>query len=207
MCSIKKKFCASLSYRSIWNEKKSSKKKKREERNKSSKYEAKFWHMESSLCCSPLSLSRFASLRFLSRIALSAAKGLAWLHHGYRLAILLQNVSSDAIFFDENYNARLIDFGLARFFTSPTDQLNEISYANGCVGEFGYVAPKYSSALVASTKGDTYGFGVVLITGQKPLNVMMIKLFKFFILQVTVAPQPRARWSMYRVSEALMRGE
>ncbi|GJV60431.1 reverse transcriptase domain-containing protein [Tanacetum coccineum] len=81
--------------------------------------------------------------------------------------------------------------------------LTNSSYANGCVGEFVYVAPEYSSALVASTKGDTYGFGIVLITGQKPLNVMMIKLFKFFILEVTVAPQPQARWSMYQVSEAL----
>nr|GEV36234.1 inactive LRR receptor-like serine/threonine-protein kinase BIR2 [Tanacetum cinerariifolium] len=107
----------------------------------------------------------------MRRIAISAAKGLAWLHHGYRLAILLQIVSSDAIFFDENYNAREMDFRLARFFTSPPDQLNESSYANGCVGEFVYVAPEYSSPLVASTKGDTYGFGVVLITGQKPLNV------------------------------------
>ncbi|GJV60430.1 inactive LRR receptor-like serine/threonine-protein kinase BIR2, partial [Tanacetum coccineum] len=58
----------------------------------------------------------------LRKIAISAAKRLAWLHHGYRLAILLQNVSSDAIFFDENYSARLMDFGLARFFTSPPDQ-------------------------------------------------------------------------------------
>ncbi|GJS95577.1 putative reverse transcriptase domain-containing protein [Tanacetum coccineum] len=49
-----KKFCASLSYRSIWNEKNLKKKKKtkrkKEERNKSSKYEAKFWHIESSIC-------------------------------------------------------------------------------------------------------------------------------------------------------------
>ena len=76
------------------------------------------------------------------RIAVSAAKGLAWLHHGCRPAILLQNVSSDAIFLDDDYNARLVDFGLARLLTSPHDQLNESSYANGGVGEFGYVAPE-----------------------------------------------------------------
>nr|GEU82414.1 inactive LRR receptor-like serine/threonine-protein kinase BIR2 [Tanacetum cinerariifolium] len=137
------------------------------------------------------------------RIAVSAAKGLAWLHHGCRPAILLQNVSSDAIFLDDDYNARLVDFGLARLLTSPHDQPNESSYANGGVGEFGYVAPEYSSTLVASTKGDTYGFGVVLMelaTGQKPHNVTT---FEEGFKGNCVASQPRARWSMYRVSEAL----
>ncbi|PWA92801.1 Leucine-rich repeat-containing protein [Artemisia annua] len=177
------------------------------------------------------------------RIAVSAAKGLAWLHHGCRPAILLQNVSSDAIFLDDDYNARLVDFGLARLLTSPYDHPNESSYANGGVGEFGYVAPEYSSTLVASTKGDTYGFGVVLMelaTGQKPLSVTAAEEgFKgnlvdwvnkmsssgqienvidknisgtghddeiVQVLRIAgncVASQPRARWSMYRVSEAL----
>ncbi|KAI3713192.1 hypothetical protein L1987_71765 [Smallanthus sonchifolius] len=99
------------------------------------------------------------------RIAVSAARGLAWLHHGCRPAILLQNVSSDAIFLDEDYNARIVDFGLARLLTS-SDQSNEISLANGDLGE-------YSSTMAASAKDDTYGFGVVLMelaTGQRPFK-------------------------------------
>ncbi|KAG5529485.1 hypothetical protein RHGRI_030018 [Rhododendron griersonianum] len=42
------------------------------------------------------------------------------------------------------------------------------------LGEFGYIAPEYSSTMVASLKGDVYGFGVVLLdlaTGLKPLDV------------------------------------
>ncbi|KAJ8637771.1 hypothetical protein MRB53_012038 [Persea americana] len=45
---------------------------------------------------------------------------------------------------------------------------------NGDFGDFGYIAPEYASTLVASLKGDVYGFGVVLLelaTGQKPLEV------------------------------------
>ncbi|KVI02471.1 Leucine-rich repeat-containing protein [Cynara cardunculus var. scolymus] len=108
------------------------------------------------------------------RIALSAARGLAWLHHGCRPPVLLQNVSSNTIFLDEDYNARIVDFGLARLMTSSSEQLDESSFADGDMGEFGYVAPEYSSTMVASVKGDTYGFGVVLmelVTGQKPLKV------------------------------------
>ncbi|KAJ0433023.1 putative protein kinase RLK-Pelle-LRR-Xa family [Helianthus annuus] len=101
------------------------------------------------------------------RIAVSAARGLAWLHHGCRPAILLQHVSSDVIFLDEDYDARIVDFGLARLLTSSSDEPNdEINFYNGSSGE-------YSSGNVASAKGDTYGFGVVLMelaTGQNPLK-------------------------------------
>ncbi|KAI3824027.1 hypothetical protein L1987_05474 [Smallanthus sonchifolius] len=100
------------------------------------------------------------------RIAASAARGLAWLHHGCRPAILLQDFSSGSIFLDEDYDARIVDFGLATLLNSSSDQSNEIGFAKGDLGE-------HSSTIVASAKGDTYGFGVVLMelaTGQKPLK-------------------------------------
>ncbi|KAF5792097.1 putative protein kinase RLK-Pelle-LRR-Xa family [Helianthus annuus] len=108
------------------------------------------------------------------KIGLGAARGLAWLHHGCRPAILHQNVSSNAIFVDEDYNARIVDVGLARLMNSSDNYVNASSFFNGELGEFGYVAPEYSTTMVASLKGDTYGFGVVLLelaTGQKPTNV------------------------------------
>ncbi|KAL7608593.1 hypothetical protein Lser_V15G13086 [Lactuca serriola] len=161
------------------------------------------------------------------RIASTAARGLAWLHHGCRPAILLQNFTSEVIFLDEDYDARIVDFGLARLLTSSSDQANE----NDLCNEY------------ASEKGDTYGFGVVLMelaTGQKPLEVnaseegykgnlvdwvnkhsssgrMKDTIDKNLvgrghddeILQVLkiagdcVASEPQVRLSMYRVSEML----
>ncbi|KAK9067251.1 hypothetical protein SSX86_014577 [Deinandra increscens subsp. villosa] len=100
------------------------------------------------------------------KIGLGAARGLAWLHHGCRPAILHENISSNAIFVDEDYDARIVDVGLARLM-NPSDN-------NGEQGEFGYVAPEHSTTMVASPKGDTYGFGMVLLelaTGQKPTNI------------------------------------
>ncbi|XP_022894125.1 inactive LRR receptor-like serine/threonine-protein kinase BIR2 [Olea europaea var. sylvestris] len=105
-------------------------------------------------------------------IGLGAARGLAWLHHGCNPPILHQNISSNIILLDEDFDPRIMDFGLARLVTSSKSDEN--SFVNGDLGEFGYVAPEYSSTMVASLKGDAYSFGVVLLelaTGQKALEV------------------------------------
>ncbi|XP_051140583.1 probable inactive receptor kinase At1g27190 [Andrographis paniculata] len=106
------------------------------------------------------------------RIAVGAARGLAWLHHGCNPPILHQNISSNVVLLDEDYDARIMDFGLARLVANVEG--NESSFAFGNLGEVGYVAPEYSSTMVASAKGDSYAFGVVLLelaTGLKPLDV------------------------------------
>lgn len=106
------------------------------------------------------------------RIGVGAARGLAWLHHGCQPPYMHQNISSNVILLDDDYEARITDFGLARLVASADS--NDSSFVNGDLGEFGYVAPEYSSTMVASLKGDVYGFGVVLlelVTGQKPLEV------------------------------------
>ncbi|KAJ0245383.1 Inactive LRR receptor-like serine/threonine-protein kinase BIR2 [Hirschfeldia incana] len=105
------------------------------------------------------------------RIGLGAARGLAWLHHGCRPSILHQNICSSVILVDEDFDARIVDSGLARLM-APSDN-NESSFVNGDLGEFGYVAPEYSTTMVASLKGDVYGLGVVLLelaTGVKALG-------------------------------------
>ncbi|XP_020880258.1 inactive LRR receptor-like serine/threonine-protein kinase BIR2 [Arabidopsis lyrata subsp. lyrata] len=109
------------------------------------------------------------STRF--RIGLGAARGLAWLHHGCRPPILHQNICSSVILIDEDFDARIIDSGLARLMV-PSDN-NESSFMTGDLGEFGYVAPEYSTTMLASLKGDVYGLGVVLLelaTGLKALG-------------------------------------
>ncbi|PIM99786.1 Serine/threonine protein kinase [Handroanthus impetiginosus] len=114
------------------------------------------------------------------RIALGAARGLAWLHHGCQPPILHQNVSSKVVLLDEDFDARIMDFGLARLLTSS--ESNETSFVYGDLGEVGYIAPEYSSTMVASLKGDSYSFGVVLLelaTGLKPLDVSTVdEVFK-----------------------------
>ena len=104
------------------------------------------------------------------RIGLGAARGLAWLHHGCHPPIILQNICSGVILVDEDFDARLMDAGLARLMTSDSEGS---SFVNGDLGEIGYIAPENPSTLVPSLKGDVYGFGVVLlelVTGRKPFE-------------------------------------
>ncbi|GLT35426.1 hypothetical protein SLA2020_098800 [Shorea laevis] len=103
-------------------------------------------------------------------IGLGAARGVAWLHHGTQPLLIHQNICSNLILVDENFDARIMDVGLARLLTSS----DESSYVNGEFGESVSIDPEYSSTMVPSLKEDGYGLGVVLlelVTGQKPLEV------------------------------------
>lgn len=106
------------------------------------------------------------------KIGIGAARGLAWLHHGCQPPFMHQNISSNVILLDEDLDPRITDFGLAKLMNSADSR--DSTFVHGDFGEFGYVAPEYSSTMIASLKGDVYGFGVVLLelaTGCKPLEV------------------------------------
>ncbi|XP_042379486.1 inactive LRR receptor-like serine/threonine-protein kinase BIR2 [Zingiber officinale] len=98
------------------------------------------------------------------RIAVGAARGLAWLHHGFQIPFLLQNLSSKSILLDDDYEARITDFGIARLVrTSTSDSMHTSQFLNGEFGEFGYTAPEYSTNPDPTPKCDVYAFGVVLL--------------------------------------------
>ncbi|KAG7586496.1 Leucine-rich repeat-containing N-terminal plant-type [Arabidopsis thaliana x Arabidopsis arenosa] len=106
------------------------------------------------------------------RIAVGAARGLAWLHHGCQPSYMHQYISSNVILLDEDFDARVIDYGLGKLVSSRDSK--DSSFSNGDIGELGYVAPEYSSTMVSSLSGDVYGFGIVLleiVTGQKPVSI------------------------------------
>lgn len=106
------------------------------------------------------------------KIAIGAAKGLAWMHHNCNPRILHRNISSKCILLDEDFEPKLSDFGLARLMNPIDTHLS--TFVNGEFGDLGYVAPEYARTLVATPKGDIYSFGTVLlelITGERPTRV------------------------------------
>lgn len=106
------------------------------------------------------------------KIAIGAAKGLAWLHHNCNPRILHRNISSKCILLDEDFVPKLSDFGLARLMNPIDTHLS--TFVNGEFGDLGYVAPEYARTLVATPKGDVYSFGTILlelITGERPTHV------------------------------------
>ncbi len=118
-----------------------------------------------------------ASLEWPTRlkIAIGAARGLAWLHHTCNPCIIHRNISANNIQLDEEFEPRITDFGLARLM-NPTTETHISTFVNGNFGDVGYVAPEYVRTLMATTRGDVYSFGVVLlelVTGQKPADMLV----------------------------------
>ncbi|XP_042001488.1 serine/threonine-protein kinase PCRK1-like isoform X1 [Salvia splendens] len=103
------------------------------------------------------------------KVAQDAAKGLAYLHEGMEIQIIFRDFKSSNILLDEQWNAKLSDFGLARL--GPADGLSHVSTA--VVGTVGYAAPEYIQTGRLTAKSDVWSYGIFLyelITGRRPFD-------------------------------------
>ncbi|CAD6259117.1 unnamed protein product [Miscanthus lutarioriparius] len=103
------------------------------------------------------------------RIAQGSARGLAYLHMSCDPHILHRDIKSSNILLDENFEAHLADFGLARLICGY-----ETHVTTDVVGTLGYIPPEYGQSPVATYKGDIYSFGIVLLellTGRRPVDM------------------------------------
>ncbi|XP_041012559.1 receptor-like cytoplasmic kinase 176 [Juglans microcarpa x Juglans regia] len=92
------------------------------------------------------------------KIALGAAKGIAFLHSD-KVQVIYRDVKSSNILLDSNYNVKLSDFGLAK--DGPTGDKSHVS--TRVMGTYGYAAPEYMATGHLTSKSDVYSFGVVLL--------------------------------------------
>ncbi|KAL2905582.1 Proline-rich receptor-like protein kinase PERK4 [Bienertia sinuspersici] len=105
------------------------------------------------------------------RIALGSAKGLAYLHEDCHPRIIHRDIKASNILLDENYEAMVADFGLAKL-TSDTNS----HVSTRVMGTFGYLAPEYASSGKLTEKSDVFSYGVMLleiITGRRPVDPNM----------------------------------
>ncbi|KAK4430844.1 Receptor-like serine/threonine-protein kinase [Sesamum alatum] len=102
------------------------------------------------------------------KIALGAAKGLAFLHSGPE-PVIYRDFKTSNILLDSEYNAKLSDFGLAK--AGPQGDKTHVS--TRVVGTYGYAAPEYVMTGHLTSKSDVYSFGVVLLeilTGRRSMD-------------------------------------
>lgn len=102
------------------------------------------------------------------KVALGAAKGLAYLHSP-EAKVIYRDFKSSNILIDSHYNAKLSDFGLAK--DGPVDGKSHVS--TRVMGTYGYAAPEYMATGHLTARSDIYSFGVVLLeilTGRRCID-------------------------------------
>nr|GMC65913.1 probable serine/threonine-protein kinase Cx32, chloroplastic [Ipomoea batatas] len=101
-------------------------------------------------------------------IAIGAARGLAFLHTS-ETKVIYRDFKASNILLDENYNAKISDFGLAKL--GPSGENSHVT--TRVLGTHGYAAPEYVETGHLYVKSDVYCFGVVLLeimTGLRALD-------------------------------------
>ncbi|KAJ9168048.1 hypothetical protein P3X46_019622 [Hevea brasiliensis] len=102
------------------------------------------------------------------KIALGAAKGLAFLHESQK-PVIYRDFKASNILLDSDYTAKLSDFGLAK--DGPEGSDTHVS--TRVMGTQGYAAPEYVMTGHLTSMSDVYSFGVVLLellTGRRSVD-------------------------------------
>ncbi|CAN6198407.1 unnamed protein product [Urochloa humidicola] len=111
-----------------------------------------------------------ASLPWSTRlkIAVGAAKGLAFLHEA-ETPVIYRDFKASNILLNSDYTAKLSDFGLAK--EGPSGDATHVT--TRVMGTHGYAAPEYILTGHLTARSDVYSFGVVLLellTGRRSVD-------------------------------------
>ncbi|KAJ0952818.1 putative protein kinase RLK-Pelle-DLSV family [Helianthus annuus] len=86
------------------------------------------------------------------------ARGLVYLHDESHLRIIHRDIKASNILLDEDHNAKVSDFGLAKLSDDGNTHIN-----TRIVGTMGYMAPEYAMGGRLTTKADVYSFGILAL--------------------------------------------
>ncbi|CAL0314122.1 unnamed protein product [Lupinus luteus] len=103
------------------------------------------------------------------KVAIGVAEGLLYLHQDCPRRIIHRDIKASNILLNDNYEAEISDFGLAKWL--PSKWSHHVVFP--IEGTFGYLAPEYFMHGVVDEKTDVFAFGVLLlelITGRRAVD-------------------------------------
>jgi len=112
------------------------------------------------------------------RIALGAARAIAYLHEECRDCIVHCDIKPENILLDEDFNAKVSDFGMAKLIGRDFSRV-----LTTMRGTRGYLAPEWISGLPITAKADVYSFGMTLLEimgGRKNIESSNVESEKWF---------------------------
>lgn len=138
------------------------------------------------------------------------ASALIYLHEEWEKVVVHRDIKASNVLLDDEFNARLGDFGLARLYDHGVEQ-----ETTRVVGTIGYLAPELARTGKGTPLTDVFAFGVFILEvtcGQRPImqstqdeQVMLVDWVLEHVQQGSLADAIDARLKGdYNVSEAYL---
>ncbi|GER41403.1 protein kinase family protein [Striga asiatica] len=116
------------------------------------------------------------------RIVAGLAAALHYLHHQLDTQIIHRDVKSSNVMLDSDFNARLGDFGLARWLehglayeANASNRMFRVAESSRIGGTIGYLPPEsFRKRSKATEKSDVFGFGIVvleIVSGRRAVDL------------------------------------